>query len=266
MSKEIKKSLLYEGSHRDLFEVFLKLVDDSQAQTAALLDLISWEDTRSLLSIGGGEGIVEATLLRNAPQAKLWYLDPSPEQCQAFRRHMKQEHLLERVAEIAATTFQMYETRQKFDRIVSMFSWFYIGTHQRWLRKLLNLLSSNGAACLVLPNSESIEADFNRSLSPDKRTMLVGDEVMSALEAFDCKVTQHTYMKWLATNELFDGELASEASLAFAAFVALRSITTFTPDEKRHIVELLNARRAAQGVPLVWDVIVVKRVTDLNGY
>ena len=86
------------------------------------------------------------------------------------------------------------------------------------------------------------------------------------MQAFDCEVTQHTYMKWLATNELFDGELASEASLAFAAFVALRSITTFTPDEKRHIVELLNARRAAQGVPLVWDVIVVKRVTDLNGY
>ena len=259
-------SSLYEGSHRDLFEIFLKLVDDSEAQTAALLDLISWEDTRSLLSIGGGEGIVEATLLRNAPQAKLWYLDPSHEQCQAFRRHMKQENLLGRVADISETTFQTYETQQKFDRIVSMFSWFYIGTDQRWLRKLLDLLSSNGAACLVLPNSESIEADFNRSLSPDKRTMLVGDEVMSALEAFDCKVTQHTYMKWLATNELFDGELASEASLAFAAFVALRSITTFTPDEKRHIVELLNARRAAQGVPLVWDVIVVKRVTDSNGY
>jgi hypothetical protein len=74
-------STLYEGSHRDLFKAFLKLVDDSEAQTAALLNLTSWKEVRSLLSIGGGEGVVEATLLRNAPLATMWYLDPSSEQC-----------------------------------------------------------------------------------------------------------------------------------------------------------------------------------------
>ena len=139
-----------------------------------------------------------------------------------------------------------------------MFSWFYIGTDQRWLTKLLDLLTPNGTACLVLPNAGSIEADFNRSLSPDKRTTLVSDEVVSALQTLECSVMQHTYTKWLAINELYNGELASEASLAFAAFVALRPITTFTPAEKQHIVDLLNARREPQGVPLGWDVIVVK--------
>jgi SAM-dependent methyltransferase len=255
-------STLYEGSHRDLFEAFLKLVDDSETQTAALLDLTSWQDARSLLSVGGGEGVVEATLLRNAPLAKVWYLDPSPEQCQAFRQHLRRENLLERVEDVAETTFQEYDTRQKFDRIVSMFSWFYIGPDKRWLSKLLDLLSSKGTACLVLPNAGSIEADFNRNLSPDNRTTLVGDEVMSAMQTLECSVRQHTYTKWLAINELFDGELASEASLAFAAFVALRPITTFTPAEKRHIVDLLNARREARGVPLMWDVIVVKPVSS----
>jgi SAM-dependent methyltransferase len=251
---------LYKGSHRALFEAFLKLVDDSEAQTAALLDLISWKDARSLLSIGGGEGIVEAALLRNAPQAKVWYLDPSSEQCQAFRQHLKREHLLERVEDVAETTFQEYNTSQKFDRIVSQFSWFFVGTDKRWLSKLLDFLSPKGTACLVLPNAESIEADFNRSLSPDKRTTLVGDEVLNALKTLECRVTQHTYTKWLAINELFDGEFASEASLAFAAFVAMRPITTFTPAEKRHVVDLLNARREVRGVPLMWDVIIVNRV------
>src|SRR5574341_505230 len=249
---------LYKGSHRVLFEAFLKLVDDSEAQAAALLDLTSWKDARSLLSIGGGEGIVEAALLRNAPQAKVWYLDPSPEQCQAFRQHLRREHLLERVEDVAETTFQEYNTGQRFDRIVSMVSWFFVGTDKRWLSKLLDLLSPRGTASLVLPNAKSIEADFNRSLSPDRRTTLVGDEVLHALKTLECRVTQHTYTKWLAINELFDGESASEASLAFAAFVAMRPITTFTPAEKRHIVDLLNARREAKGVPLMWDVIVVK--------
>jgi trans-aconitate methyltransferase len=250
---------LYTGSHRVFFEAFLKLVDDSDAQTAALMNLTSWNDARSLLSIGGGEGIVEASLLRNAPHANVWYLDPSPEQCHAFHQHMRKEHLLERVQDVAETTFQDYNPGRTFDRIVSMFSWFFIGTDQLWLTKLLDLLTPSGTACLVLPNTNSIEAEFNRSLSPDKRTTLVGEEVMNALKTLECTATQHTYAKWLAVNDLFDGERLSDASLAFAAFVAMRPVTTFTSAEKEHIAELLNAKRKAQGVPLTWDVILVKR-------
>jgi methylase of polypeptide subunit release factors len=72
---------IYEGSHRDLFQEFLNLVEDYDAQTAAL-----WDDLGSILTIGGGTGIVEATLLQSAPSAEVWYLDPSPEQCQTFRQ------------------------------------------------------------------------------------------------------------------------------------------------------------------------------------
>jgi SAM-dependent methyltransferase len=250
---------LYKGSHRALFEAFLKLVDDYDAQTAALLNLASWDDAGSILTVGGGKGIVEVALLQNAPRARLWYLDPSPEQCQAFRQHMESEHLLERIADVAQSTFQDYDIGEKFDRIVSMFSWFFVGTDRRWLTELLDLLTTNGAALLVLPNTESIEADFNRSLSPDERTTLVSDDVINVLTTLECTVTQHSYVKWLAIDDLFEGELASEAGLAFAAFVAMRPITTLTPKEKQHIVDMLGARREVQGVPLIWDVIVVKR-------
>ena len=37
---------LYEGSHRAIFELFLELVGDDEAQMDALLDLTSWDDTR----------------------------------------------------------------------------------------------------------------------------------------------------------------------------------------------------------------------------
>jgi SAM-dependent methyltransferase len=252
------ESSLYKGSHKELFEAFLKLVDDYDAQTAALLNLVSWDDVGSILTVGGGKGNVEVSLLRNAPRARLWYLDPSPEQCQAFRQHMESEHLLERVEDVAQSTFQDFDTRQTFDRIVSMFSWFFVGTDKRWLTKLLDLLTPSGIALLVLPNTKSIEADFNRSLSPDDRTKLVSDDLINAFTTLECTVTQQSYTKWLAINDLFEGELASEASLAFAAFVAMRPITTFTSQEKQHIVDILSARREAQGVPLRWDVIVVK--------
>lgn len=255
-------SSLYEGSHRDLFEIFLTLVDDSAAQSAALLDLVSWEEARSLLSIGGGMGVVEATLLRETPLEMVWYLDPSPEQCEAFRQYWQQENLLEHVQAVHETTFQDFSTPQKFDRILSMFSWFYIGTAKRWLEKLLALLTSSGVACLVLPNIASIEADFNKSLSPDPRTTLVSDDVMRALEPLACHAVKYTFTKWLAVDDLFNGENASEASLAFAAFVALRPIKAFTAAEIQQIIELLKARREAKGVPMRWDVIVIKPISS----
>ncbi len=252
------ESPLYEGSHRRLFEAFLRLADDYQAQTAALLNLTSWSEVCSLLSVGGGEGIVEATLLRNAPMAEVWYLDPSPEQGDAFRSYMRREHLLDRVKGVAESTFQDYSTSLKFDRIVSMFSWFFIGTAQRELEKLIDLLAPDGVACLVLPNTDSIGADFNRSLSPDKRMTLVGDEVVEALDEFGYGSTRHAFTKWLPDEAMFEGEAASEASLAFAAFVAMRPIDAFTATDRDHIADLLQARRGANGVPLIWDVIVVK--------
>lgn len=252
------ESELYEGSHRDIFQLFLQLVDDSEAQTAALLDLAPWENVTSILSVGGGEGNVEATLLRHAPLAKLWYLDPSSEQCNAFRQLMSKEDLLDRVADIAENTFQDYVASQAFDRVISIFSWFYIGTNQRWLRKLLDSLSPSGIACIVMPNSKSIEADFNRSFSPDERTTLVSEEVVNALQTLDCHISQDSYTKWLAADELYDGEHLSEASLAFAAFVALRSIESFTTQDKQQISKLINSKLSDKGVPLIWDVITVK--------
>jgi len=250
-------SPLYEGSHRELFEAFLRLADDSEAQTAALLDLTTWRDVRSLLSVGGGEGNVEATLLRNAPEAEIWYLDPSPEQADAFRARMEREHLVDRVREIAESTFQDFTTSQKFDRIVSMFSWFFVGTAEPELEKLIGLLAPDGVACLVLPNTDSIEADFNRSLSPDQRTTLVGGEVVQALDDLGYESTRHMFTKWLPDEEMFDGRAASEAGLAFAAFVAMRPISTLTASERSLIAELMQTRRQANGVALSWDVVVV---------
>jgi len=251
---------LYKGSHRTLFEAFLKLVDDSDAQTAALLDMVSWEDAHSLLSIGGGKGLVEASLLHNAPQAKVWYLDPSSEQCEEFRQYMRQQQLLDRVESVVAKTFQAYDTRNKFDRILSIFSWYFIGANKQSLNKLLDLLTPNGVAGIVLPNAGSIFVDFARTLSPNKQMTLVGEDILNVLDTLECDVNPYTHTKWLATNDLFDGEFASGPSLAFAAFVAGRPITTFTPAEKQHITDLLNAKRKAEGVPLIWDLMVIKRV------
>lgn len=250
---------LYQGSHRRLFEAFLKLVDDSDAQLAAILNSSSWEEVRSILTIGGGQGIIEASLLRNAPHANIWYLDPSSEQCDAFRQFMKKELLYSRVKDISQTTFQDYTASQTFDRIVSLFSWFYIGTDEPWLSKLIDLLSPSGTAFLMLPNIDSIEHIFYREFSPDKRMTLIGDEIVKAFRDQKFTVTQDTYTKWLLPGELFKGGQLSDGSLAFAAFAAERPFDTFSKAEVEKISELLKTSQKSQGVPLSWDLISISK-------
>jgi len=253
---------LYEGDHRKLFKAFLKLVDDTEAQLRAILDASSWEDVNSLLSVGGGEGAFDAFLLKQAPRARICYLDPSEEQCSAFRQHMEKENCLDRVEEIAQTTFQDYAVSRTFDRILSLFSWFYIGTDEVWLTKLLDLLALNGTAFLLLPNQRSIETVFYRALSPDPRMSLIGDEVVGAIQKLDCTVIKHTGTKWLALNDLFDNEQLSElsnGSLALAAFAAERPVRTFTSVELEEIARLLKANQTGLGVPLSWDLILITR-------
>ena len=87
----------------------------------------------------------------------------------------------------------------------------------------------------------------------------VGDVVIEALKPLDGIVTSQTGTKWLAHQALFTDDALSEASVAFAAFVAMRSASTFTADETTQITQLLTARHEEQGVPLRWDVLCVTR-------
>ena len=137
--------------------------------------------------------------------------------------------------------------------------WYFMGTDPQWLLKLLDLLSPQGMACLVLPNTASIFVDFTRSFSPDTQMTLVGDEVVHALEPLDCTVTRQTGTKWLARQDVFEGDALSKASLAFAAFVAMRPVSTLTEKDKAHMTQLLTAKQREQGVPLIWDLVCVTR-------
>jgi len=92
-------SSIYTGSHRDLFQAFLELVDDSDNQLAAIWDAVSWKDVASMLSIGGGQGLIEAALLKHAPRSSLWYVAPSADQCDAFKHHMPEIEGFGRVAD-----------------------------------------------------------------------------------------------------------------------------------------------------------------------
>lgn len=265
--KKAQKEESYEGEHKELFEEFYCLVDDSVTQANVLLELLPWRQVRSILSVGGGEGNIEGLLLQSAPKASISYLDPSAEQCQAIRDHMARLDLADRVGDISQTTFQDYDSQVTFDRIVSIYSWFYVGTESRWLQKLLDLLAPGGAACLILPNAHTTENEF----AGDSHIPLCSNKLFDALQTLPCTVERHTHTRWLSAEKLFDGEKLTSAARAFVSFISRRGYEDFSAEEWRHAYSTFHARLEPQGVPLIWDALIVDArrtptLRDKNSY
>lgn len=248
--------MMYEGSHLIIFTKFLKLAEDRQNQIAVLKELVPWSNVEAILSIGGGDGYIELELLGCIPRGKLWYIDPSVEQCEVFKRSVTNRNLSDRVEEIQQLTFQQYEVHCKFDLVLSIFSWFYIGNEMNCYEKLMKVLKPQGIACILMPNIESIETDFNLVYSPDERTVLTGDKVERDMKDQNIDTRRYTYTKWLPIDQLLVDGQPTDACMAFASFIAMKSIGQFSSREKDGIVNMVLNRAKISRVPLRWDIIV----------
>jgi hypothetical protein len=86
----------------------------------------------------------------------------------------------------------------------------------------------------------------------------VSQDLVAGLERIGRTADLHSFTKWLSNDEMFVDAAPSEASLGFAAFVAMRPISELTEEEIETVTGLLHARREPKGVPLIWDVVVVE--------
>lgn len=247
----------YSGLDRVVFEQALPLLDDHSRQTKLVQGRLNLGDGASLLSVGGGSGSIEASLLGGMNDAEMWYVDPSGEQAEAFRQTMVQHGLERCVRGVYQKTFQSFRTRRCFDAIVSSFSWFYVGIEKRWLRKLLVLLAPQGMACLLLPSAHSVEHELYHLVCPDRRMLLTGQDVASALRAADCVSTVVTRVKWIPADEVWsDGNLTA-AARALASFAAQGPWREIPAPRKAAIREVFTASLGPRGVPLRWDALFV---------
>lgn len=238
----------------------MQLADDAPAWSQQLLSLLSWKDVKKILSIGGGGGVVELKLLKEVPYSRLWYLDPSPEQCQSLRNNAGKSGLSDRIVEVAQTTFESYQTKERFDRIISVYSWFFLGAERRWLKKMLYLLSPNGIGCILIQNNRSIEAEFNRVFCPDRRMTLTGRQICDALKELPCSVECHTHTKWLSEKDLFENRKLTEPAKIFASFIGARSIEDFSNDDWNKISNMYCSHLKKQGVPLITDFLFIRNL------
>lgn len=254
--KENKNNQSYEGEHKTLFQTFYSLVDDSQNMSKALLKHTNWELVNNILSIGGGEGDVEKFIMGSVPNSSIWFIDPSEEQCISFRKKMEEQGLKGRIKDISQITFQDYSNDVMFDRILSVHSWFYIGLEEQWLQKLLDLLTYKGEALIILPNENTVENEF----SGDSQIPKFGTKLFEKLKTLSCIVEKYSYTKWLSPRTLFEGDKLTFEAQAFVTFISMHEHDNFNENNWKQAYDKLKSREEAQGIPVIWDLFVVKKM------
>lgn len=254
----MKDQRSYTGKYLELFKDFLVLADDSEACLKMVSGLLPWDDVKRVLSIGGGCGMFELSLLKKAPHSHLWYVDPSPEHCKSFNENSKKQGMLDRVKDVAQSSFQDYRTELTFDRVISSFSWFYIGAKVKWLEKLLNLITTDGVGIMLMQDDESIETIFNKMLCPDPEMALTGQQIYQALKELPCSAELHRRTKWLSEDELFDDGGLTALAKSFIAFITQKSIGEISETEWKQMRNVFDSKREERGVPLITDILFIR--------
>jgi hypothetical protein len=105
-----------------------------------------------LLSIGGGYGAMEVHIAKELG-AKLGFVEPSPNLMKAFERRVEAAGIASQITERIEAPFQKANLKFRYDLILSIHSWYYIGCDEMQLRKALSHLEPKGVLYIALSSS-----------------------------------------------------------------------------------------------------------------
>jgi len=120
----------------------------------------------SVLSIGGGSGLLEVELIKNY-LVKLSYVDPSHNLVESFIASLNQHQLNSYLQELYEGEFQSFETASRYDLILCIHAWQYLGYDEAILKKALSLLKPDGKLCIVLTSEKAFSKDLKDLLYPE---------------------------------------------------------------------------------------------------
>ncbi|MEM0133871.1 MAG: class I SAM-dependent methyltransferase [Thermoplasmatales archaeon] len=128
------------------------------------------EDLRSknfdrLLDVGCGNGVLLSKLAVNFPDAKLYGLDPSPHMLNRARKYVKKKGVSTRV-ELKEGSSRMIPYEEKFDVIVSSFSYHHWADRDTSLVSLMSHLKDNGL--IVIYEYDNSSRKFSSSHGVDE--------------------------------------------------------------------------------------------------
>src|ERR1044072_3048425 len=114
---------------------------------------------RNFLSIGAGSGDTEIFLAKKL-NCSFGFQDYSEELARLFKKRASEQKVTP--LETAVGKFESCSFKNTYDLILSIHAWYYISIEAAVMKKLRDLLNSNGRVLVVLHRENNIVVGLNR--------------------------------------------------------------------------------------------------------
>ncbi len=128
----------------------------------------------SVLSIGGGFGALEVKIVKDY-EAKLGFVEPSSNLMDLFDARVKRFHLQSSVIERHVGPFQTFSPAPKYDLVIAIHAWYYVGCDKAQLKKALSLLNPGGTLYIALSSKMDWDAEFKDLLNSGEINLALED-------------------------------------------------------------------------------------------
>ncbi len=201
------------------------------------LNLFHFND--SVLSIGPGGGWLETSLALEY-HAKLSIVEPSAHSVETFQHEISNLNLETQVAEIFIDKFENISNDQRFDLILAIHSWHYIGLDITQLKKALTLLSPRGKFCIAQTSEQSFTRKLKELLYPNGHFFIDIEEISRLCEKNNLAHEQIIIPKILPIDRYIKDEQLTDYSKSWLCMIGRKTLDDLPEsllEEAKHIIQ-----------------------------
>jgi ubiquinone/menaquinone biosynthesis C-methylase UbiE len=164
----------FHHEHPDIFRRFRDSIGRTQEVKRYLAARGLLAGTRSLLSIGSGEGDLEIELAGSVD--RIGAIDPDRGALSLFRAKLRERGLEDRLGLCIADRFETAAIPDRFDLVLAVHSWYAIGRDRDALARALTLREPTGTLALALASREGMTVRL-KALGPRAETDPTAEEI-----------------------------------------------------------------------------------------
>jgi len=209
-----------------IYSAFHKVVNHSENFTNELVINNLLLGTKSLLSIGSGEGELEINLAIKHG-LKLGIVEPVSEYIQLINNTINNHDLKNMILEIFNGTFQKFQSSHLYDLIISIHSWYALGENNEELQQALNYRSPKGRLFIALITSDSLIQKI--ALTSSNRA---GENLTAERLSTWAKKNGYEHKYWTNYKKIHVSELVNNSGELTFPGQSLISFPSFTPWEE----------------------------------
>ena len=209
---------IYRGPYAHLYEGFSAVFRHADHLFEYLVNRQFMNDSSTCLSIGSGKGILELMLMEKYSNLKMYLVEPSERYSREFGREARSRNLSSRVMGVSTNRFQAFDLDERFDRILSIHSWYGFGNNHELLQKAMGFLNPEGA--LFITAVDEANAAWVEKSGIRKYEWHTGN-FSQWLKETGIDHTVDTELRRIPISSMFDGDQFTEEGKGVVAFHAL---------------------------------------------